>query len=239
MTNLYNSSGKIDRDQDIYDAFNDFIFSTDRNIFNKMWAKMYFYEMTKDLHGDIVECGVFKGSGMSVWLKLLDMYEPNSIKKVIGFDMFDPGFVDNLEDIEKHTMQQVFDRCNIDYDDVSLETINNRLLNAEFKHDKFELVKGDVSFTTEEFVVSRPGAKISILYLDLDLEEPTYNVLYNLWDRVVPGGVIVFDEYCYHKWTETAAADNFLSYLDFKYIKENGFKLSKLNIKSPTAYIIK
>lgn len=236
MTNLYNTKENIDKNQNIYDAFNEFIFSNDRDIFNKMWAKMYFYEMTKDLHGDIVECGVFKGSGLSVWLKLLDMYEPNSIKKVIGFDMFDPSFVDKLNDIEKDTMDQVFKRCNVSYDDVSVKAVTNRLLDAGFKQDKFELIKGDVSDTSYDFIHENPGARISILYLDLDLELPTYEVLVTMWNRIVKGGVVIFDEYAYHKWTETKAGEDFITYLKNKFID---VKLQKLNIKAPTAYIIK
>jgi len=232
MANLYNSSVSINHNQHIYDAFNNFIFSEDRNIFNKMWAKMYFYEMTKDLHGDIVECGVFKGSGLSVWLKLLDIHEPNSIKKVLGFDYFNPNFVDNLEkSVDKDTMSQVFKRCDATDSDLSINSVRNRLLTAGFKNEKFDLIPGDIANTSKEFFKDKPGLRISILYLDLDLEEPTYDSLNNMWDKVIDGGVVVFDEYAYHNWSESNGVDRF--------IKEHNLKLHSTKIKSPTAYLIK
>lgn len=233
MINLYNNSKSINQNQEIYDSFNHFIFSEDRNIFNKMFARISFYEMTKDLHGDIVECGVFKGSGLATWLKMLEINEPNSIKKVIGFDFFDPHFVDGINDkTEKDTMKQVFDRCeNLDDSELSLNGVNQKLLNAGFKQDKFQLVKGDVIKTSKSFLEDKPGLRVSILYLDLDLDLPTYNTLVNMWDNIIDGGVIVFDEYAYHNWSESNAVDRF--------VKEKNLKLYTTKFKAPTAYIIK
>ena len=73
--------------------------------------------------------------------------------------------------------------------------------------------------------------RISVLYLDMDLYEPTYYALQMLWNNIVSGGVVVFDEYAYHSWSESDAADQF--------VRENKLKLIKTNIKTPTAYIVK
>ena len=44
-------------------------------------------------HGNIIECGVFMGSGLMTWANLSAIYEPlNHTRKVIGFDTFE-GFV--------------------------------------------------------------------------------------------------------------------------------------------------
>jgi hypothetical protein len=189
--------------------------------------------MTKHLMGDIVECGVFKGSGLATWLKIIEMNEPNSIKKVIGFDFFNPDFVKELDDaIDKATMSQVFDRCeDLDKIEISKEGINKKLIKCGFKPDKFELVQGDVSDTSKSFLEDKPGLRISVLYLDLDLDIPTYNALNNMWDRVVDGGVVVFDEYAYHNWSESNGVDRF--------VKERGLKLESTQLKTPTAFIIK
>lgn len=233
MTNLYNNTDKIDTNQNIYDSFNSFIFSSDRNVFNKLIIKHYLYDMVRDLHGDIVECGVFKGSGLLSWLKILDMYEPNSLKKVIGFDFFNPSFVDTLQnDIDKKTMKQVFDRdVNLSLDDVSKEGIERKIVNAGFKKERYDLVAGDISVSSVNYIQERPGMRISILYLDMDLEKPTYDALSSMWNRVVSGGIVVFDEYAYHSWSESNAVDRF--------VQEHDLKLFNTNIKAPTAYIIK
>jgi hypothetical protein len=49
-----------------------------------------FFNKVKELPGDIVELGVFKGSGIATFSKFLEIYCPNSNKKIIGFDIFDP-----------------------------------------------------------------------------------------------------------------------------------------------------
>lgn len=233
MLNLYNTTSDIKSNQQIYDNFNDFIFSSDRNVFNKLYSKFMFYEKTKNLSGDIVECGVFKGSGLCSWLKILDMNEPNSIKKVIGFDFFDQSFVDTLENkIDKQLMKQVFDRCEkLDNSELSKSGVTKKLIGSGFSESRFELIAGDISKTSNQILTDRPGFRISILNLDLDLEEPTYATLSSLWSRIVPGGIIIFDEYAYHSWSEANAVDRF--------VKENNLILYTTKIKSPTAYIIK
>lgn len=219
--------------QSVYDAYNDFLFSSDRNVFFKMLKRIELFDKIKNLNGDIVECGVFKGAGMALWLKLLDLHSPHDIRKVIGFDFFDSSFIDNLPNaIDKEMMGQVFSRCNVSDGCISSENIQDKLVNVcGLSPDRFELVKGDISITSREYTESRPGFRISLLYLDLDLDEPTYETLCNLWSRIVKGGVIVFDEYCYHCWSEANAVDRFT--------REYGLQIYKTNIQSPTAFCIK
>jgi len=233
MANLYNIESNLSINQKVYDSFNDFIFSNDRNIFNKLMARKHFYDLTKKLHGDIVECGVFKGSGLLSWLKILDVCEPNSLKKVIGFDFFDSSFVAELkDDVDRETMRQVFNRdVNLSNDEISILGIANKIRNAGFSDNRFNLVGGDICKTASQYLQDKPGLRISILYLDMDLEEPTYSALVSLWDRVQSGGVVVFDEYAYHSWSESNAVDRF--------VKEFGLELENTFIKAPTAYILK
>lgn len=189
--------------------------------------------MTSHLHGDIVECGVFKGSGLLTWLKILDLHEPRSIKKVVGFDFFDPGFVDELKnENDRELMAQVFNRdAHLTLNDVSLDGVRTKIQTAGFNDNKFELIRGDVAATTATAAKNKPGFRVSVLYLDMDLAEPTYAALTNLWDRVVPGGVVVLDEYAYHGWSESNGVDQF--------IQEKNLTLHRTDVRAPTGYIIK
>lgn len=233
MVNLYNNTANIKSNQSVYDSFNGFIFSNDRNVFNKLYSRMKFYEMTKHLLGDIVECGVFKGSGLLTWLKILDMNEPNSIKKVIGFDFFNPNFVEDLQDeVDRELMKQVFDRCeDLEKDELSVAGVRNKLQNAGFSESRYDLVAGDIALTSRSFLKDKPGLRISVLYLDLDLGDPTYETLNNMWERVVDSGIVVLDEYAYHGWSESKGVDRF--------VKEHGLQIIPTNVKTPTAYIVK
>jgi hypothetical protein len=231
--NLYNNTDNIEMNQNLYDNFNSFMISNDRNVFNKMCTRIRLFEMVKELNGDIVECGVFKGSGLLTWLKLIDLHQPNSIKKVIGFDFFGNDFVDNIiDDVDRNTMKQVFSRdSSLDPSVISIENINDKIKTSGFKDSKYDLVKGDISFTSINYLKDRPGFRISLLYLDLDLDKPTYDTLVNFWDRIVDGGCVVFDEYAYHSWSESNAVDRFL--------KDKKIKLRNTHVHAPTAYFIK
>ncbi|MDD4931339.1 MAG: macrocin O-methyltransferase [Candidatus Colwellbacteria bacterium] len=232
LPSIYNSNTKINDNQVVFDAFNTLMRSDDRTVFYKMATKINIFNMIAYLPGDIIECGVFKGSSLLLWLKLVAMTTPNSIRKVIGFDFFDQNFVEDLEDAtDKKAMAEVFSRCPVSRDDISVEGITSRLVEANFSQSKFELVKGDLSVTSKEYVDSRPGMRIALLYMDVDLEKPTYDALCVMWDRIVPGGIVVFDEYGYHIWSESNAVDQF--------VKEKELTLHLLDIPSPTAYIIK
>jgi hypothetical protein len=229
--NIYNNNKPIKDDNNLYKAFNKFIFSNDRKLFHKLLYRHQFFLMTKDLPGDIVECGVFKGSGIFTWSKLIELYAPFEIKKVIGFDYFDQTFVDSLPRKDQDGMKQVFSRCNATQEDISDLSIVNNLIEIGIKLDKFELVKGDISITSREYSLNNPGFRISILYMDLDLEKPTLDAMENLWSHILPGGLIVFDEYGYGAWTESNAVDTF--------VKKYNLKLQKTKVMSPTAFIQK
>ena len=55
--------------QEFYDAYNNFIFADDSKVFNKLYSKFFFLGLTHKIPGEVVELGVFKGSGMAAWLK--------------------------------------------------------------------------------------------------------------------------------------------------------------------------
>ena len=73
-SNIYNNNKKNTIDQSIYDSFNNFIFSNDKKILGKLLFRYDFYNKVKNLPGDIVEIGVFKGSGVATFSKILHIF---------------------------------------------------------------------------------------------------------------------------------------------------------------------
>ncbi len=112
---------------------------------------------------------------------------------------------------------------------------NMKLTNTRmgFNTDIYQLIEGDVSISIPKYLKDNPGFRISYLYLDLDIDEPTYISLNLLYDRIVRGGVMVFDEYACEKWTESDAVDRFLKEHPDLQIKTLQWS------RTPTAYIIK
>lgn len=218
--------------QDFYDSFNGFILSADRRVFNKLIARTLIYDQVKAIPGDIVECGVFKGTGLYTFLKLKYIMNPNSSKKVVGFDYFDTQeLLKSLSESERDTMNTLFNGRGFSHNNDYYMYLHERIINDGFSLNDFELVCGDVSVTTKEYSENNTGFRISLLYMDLDLEKPTYDTLNNLWDNITKGGIVVFDEYGYNKWSESKGVDMF--------IKERDLELKALNFMCPTAYIRK
>ena len=222
----------VDVEQKIYDHFNGFILSSDLKVFGKLLARTLLMEKVKDVPGDIVECGVFKGTGLLTFLKLKRYLSPNSGKKVIGFDFFDTNsLISSLEKQDKEAMSVLFNERLFKHDDSFDLYLKKVIETSGFQGHEYDLVKGNVSKTMPKYLETRPGLKISLLYLDLDLEEPTYDVLSCAWDRVSKGGIIVFDEYAFHKWSESKGVD--------KFFENKNIEVKSLNFITPSAYTIK
>ena len=100
--------------QSLFDSFNSFILSEDRRIFSKLISRTLLYNEVKDIPGDIVECGVFKGTGLYTFLKLKGLYNPNSSKKVVGFDFFDTNqLISSINNkTDKEAMDVLFKEIN-------------------------------------------------------------------------------------------------------------------------------
>jgi hypothetical protein len=65
------------------------------------------------------------------------------------------------------------------------------------------LIKGWFDDTLPTFLRDRPQTPLSLLHVDCDLYSSTKTIFANLKDRIVPGTVIVFDEYWnYPGWRE-------------------------------------
>jgi hypothetical protein len=96
-------------------------------------------------------------------------------------------------------MKTVYDR--VDSNDLTLESVNNNLNNMQI-NKKYILIKGDIEETMPKFLKENPGFKASFIYIDVDIERPTYYALKYLWDRLLPGGIILFDEYEYHCFSD-------------------------------------
>jgi hypothetical protein len=201
----------------------------------KLLHRFEYFLKIKDIPGDIVEIGVFKGSGVSSFLKFIEIYCSNSNKQVIGFDIFDTEKADAILDkdsqLDKKTMKVVYDRIN--HSELSIESVQNRIENTKIKNDKFKLVPGDIEVSIPGFLEENPGFRISLLYIDVDLDRPTYLSLKYLWDRILPGGYILFDEYEYHKFSESNGVERFLRERNLE------FDLKSTNWIAPTAFLLK
>jgi O-methyltransferase len=176
-------------------------------------------EVISDLEGDIVECGV--GWGWSfLYLCLLARIE-NRGRCVWGFDSFE-GFPEpGEEDGSPRNPQKGEWKTDL----VAVyQLLKSSGLDDVITNSQITLVKGFF----EESLPKYTGKKIALLHADADLYQ-SYKLIYeHLFDKVVPGGIILFDEYMntfeHFKWpgAKTAIDETFLSQAELKRHRYSG-----------------
>ena len=218
-----------DNEQAIWDAYNLLLGGPDTARLRKLLARYELFRRTAELPGDIVEAGIFKGTGLMFWLKLLHMHCPGSCKRVVGFDLFE-GFEQSANAAEKEAVRSLLAEAK--FQETTPARIEKMVAEAQIPKNRCELVAGDIAQTAEQYVAANPGFRISLLNLDLDLAKPTRAALEALWPRVVRGGVVIFDEYAIPKWSASQGIDAWLA--------EKNLRLQTLPwAHSPTAFLLK
>jgi len=171
------------------------IFST-RQTITCFMEKYEIYKLIKNIPGSIVECGVAAGFGLMSFMHFSSIFEPyHYVRKVIGFDTFE-GFT-KLSAQDKSSKADHMIKGGIKYAsyDILKDAVEIHNKNRVLGHiAKVQLVKGDISKTLPKFLTENPSLVIAMLYLDLDLYQPTLDTIKLLVDRVPKGGIIAFDE---------------------------------------------
>jgi len=169
------------------------------------------YELFKsvlDIKGSVVDCGVFRGFSLMTWAHLSAVLEPaNLTRRIYGFDSF-AGFPDVAEKDRNPRQSPHEGELRADAYDELQELIRVYDSDRFLGHiDKVHLVKGDVTETIPAFLAEHGHLVVSLLFLDLDLYEPTRTALEHVVPRMPKGAVIAFDELDNPIWPgETLAA---------------------------------
>lgn len=205
--------------------YDEFLASTGPDRLQKILARYELFKLAMNAPGDICECGVFKGSGLYTWVKLMRLFKPNNEYRVVGFDFFD---ADRTMAFKYEEDQQCLDEHADRWtpQDILTKTceswgFNNLLLYA-----------GNVVETSKQYAEEQLGARISLLYIDVDNYEGALGILENLYPLVSRGGVVAFDEYALPGYGESDAVDEFL--------RDKDLELKSIPwANTPSAYIIK
>lgn len=174
----------------------------------KRFLAMYeIFKLVLSVKGSIVECGLYKGFGLMTWAKLSAMLEPENLtRRVYGFDTFE-GFPSISEkDVNPIAVPEPGALFADSYDEL-LALIEQYDRDRFLGHiDKVHLIKGDVIETIPEFMAKHSHLIVSLLFLDLDLYEPTKVALEHFLPHMPRGAVVAFDELDNPMWPgETAA----------------------------------
>jgi hypothetical protein len=95
-----------------------------------------------------------------------------------------------------------------------LDYVKNRLNATGYPQDKLHYIVGDVMETLKD--KSNIPEKIAILRLDTDWYESSKYELEQMYNNVVPGGVIIFDDYYFWEG-QRRATDEFFKSINVTY----------------------
>jgi len=213
-----------------WDSFNAFLLHGTTDRFSKILSRYELFRRVIEIPGDIVECGVFKGAGVLFWAKLIQIFNPLSARRVVGFDTF--GEFPAASDADRRFAEEMC--AEAAYEGTDPKTLMEAARACGVGH-RVELVAGDAAATIPAYAAATAGFRIALLNLDFDTAAPTHVALDALYDRVVPGGVVVCDEYGLPGCTEADAVDEFLANRVAGTVRLSSFSWNL----SPMAYFIK
>lgn len=140
----------------------------------------------RNIPGDLVECGVWRGGGcifMAGYLKAYGL----SDRRVLVADSFDglpkpTALADAGLDLSKERFPELA---------VPLETVQENFAVHGLLSDRVVFLQGWFKDTLPD----APTGRIALLRLDGDLYESTMDALQALYDRVAAGGIVIIDDY--------------------------------------------
>lgn len=171
---------------------------------SKMLAHYELYKSIINLPGHILECGVFKGASLLRFSTFRQILESPYSRKIIGFDAF--GKFPKQADAND---QRFIER----FEGAAGEGITTDELKEVFAHKSFEnyeFIQGNIEETVPQYIDKHPELKIALLHVDVDVYKASTIILKHLYDRVVVGGLVVFDDFGFEVG-ETKAIDEYFS----------------------------
>ena len=170
----------------------DFALHTPINSIQRFLARYELMKLVQDIPGAIIELGVCSGNGLMSLIHCHNIIQPTyRYREFYGFDTFE-GFPSVHKNDIANIEWKVGDFSNASYDRLTnIIDIHN---NYYYLPTNVQLVKGDVTNTIPKFLQENRHIIVSLLYLDMDIYEPTKFALKEFLPRMAKGSIIAFDE---------------------------------------------
>lgn len=165
----------------------------------------------KKIPGAFVECGTWKGGCAAIMAAVAHRY--GDTRTTWYFDSYEgmpePTPEDGTKEETDHMLGDYLRASVADVEDIVFHTFN-------LPRDKNVIVKGWFNDTLP--TRKNDVGPIAILRLDADWYEPTILILRELYDQVVSGGYVIFDDYGRWQGCKKATED---------FIAERGLKIER------------
>jgi len=164
------------------------------------------------LDGDFVECGVFKGDFAWVVAQMTDFdRQPRTFYLYDTFAGFAPAY-SSVDDFPDSPSFFAFAH-NVYADPAIYEEVRSKFTN----YPNVRIVRGILPDT----LATVAPARIAFLHVDLNSPAAEIGTLGVLFDRIVPNGVIVFDDYGWHQFRKQKQVED-------AFMAERGYQILEL-----------
>lgn len=209
-----------EKDLPIEEFLHDFSAYVGHMSLNRLLTIYELYKKTLDVAGHIADVGVYKGASSLLFAKLIKIFESESLTLCHGFDWFE-----GAKKSEKDSVLLSDGGYKTEYESV-LELVKKQKYENILKIHKLDLTKD-----LEEFFTKHNHLKFKLVMMDAGLYEVMKASIPYFYEKLVPGGIMIFDQYS-HEFApgETMAIAECLPNVKVRTLS---------NSWMPNAYIIK
>jgi O-methyltransferase len=198
------------------------------------------YILQNNIEGCIIECGVESGNFEYIWIN--ELMKNNSIRDIYLFDTFgglvEPTEYDytckdsklyqmNKDEVYRTWKNHIINEKLNGWCYTPLDKVKQRLNSTGYPQNNLHYVVGNVMETLKDKTTI--PEKIAILRLDTDWYESSKYELEQMYDNVVKGGIIIFDDY-YHWDGQRRATDDFFKSrnINYNFVDIGNFKTAAI-----------
>lgn len=161
--------------------------------------QLFFYELYQKIlntHGVIMEFGCRWGTNLSTLISIRGILEPyNHNRTIVGFDTFQGLSGVSAKDYDGSLVQEGAYKTSKNYKQYLEKILENLEFLCPINHiKKHKIIEGDVKSTFPNYIKDNPQTVVALVYLDMDIYEPTKFVLDNIKPYLTKGSIVVFDE---------------------------------------------
>lgn len=156
----------------------------------------HIYQQIIDIPGTVFDVGTWRGQTAVLCENFRAIYEPlNFTRRVVCFDTFEgyAGFSDHDRATELH-QEGTYSVGGMAYADylAQLLEVHERANAMGHNHGKHRVIAGDCRRTIPAFFEEQPNEILSLAFFDVNAVAPTRDALKEVWERLVPGGIVAF-----------------------------------------------
>jgi O-methyltransferase len=182
--------------------------------YERLWGTLMAckYAIEREVEGDFVECGVWRGGNAILAAEMFKLYEVD--KKVWLFDTFKGMTSPTSLDVQATNGEAAISNYLVnergthnEWCYASLRDVKNNFEKKDLLSENIVFIEGDVCQTLSD--KDNIPSKISILRLDTDWYDSTKKELEVLYPKIAIGGCLIIDDYGHWSGSKLATDEYF------------------------------